>query len=212
MVFGKLVHIVTGRQRQGRRFQRHHGKLHHGLARDELGEQTQFERVHHILGVVQNEDLVGFAAETFLPKDSFQNGVEAVPLAGGAGSRVGGDADSGVHGGGAGNGGACVRVIGVNAHENRVIVIIQSFQQFGQHCADDGALAPGGDQDGGLSALHARQIGHRHGTIAAHDHQPAVQLAEMMADIQPAVVQAGKEKEAGDQDKNYPQAEMHIGE
>ncbi|MNC16279.1 hypothetical protein D3C75_641280 [compost metagenome] len=138
--------------------------------------------------------------------------VQAVGLAGGAGA----SADHLVHVGVVQahrvDVGLGLRVVGVGANENLVVLVVDGRGCQACHFTDHAHFVPGRDHDGQGLFRYFEQAFFVGFFVLVVDAKAPDQLAAPVAKVDEQVIQAQQEHQRGQDDREYLQAEQHIGE
>jgi hypothetical protein len=199
VVFGELVQVgVAGEFGEGA-FVGDDGKLDEVVLGDKAVVNLEGERVDDVFGVMEDEDFVALASLLLVELDGFDDPVEAVCLAGGAGVGADDAMDVGAVEGGAGDLHLGGFIVGIAADEDVVVGVVEPVGGGLEHGADDGGFIPGRDEDGDRFfacivelPLFAARI------FAALGEQMAEGL-QVEDEVEKEVVQATEEVDAGEQ-------------
>ena len=158
MVLSKLVQVRARCPVASGHFQRDHGELHHVLARDKPIKELQLERVDDIFRVMHDDDLIVNVLLLLDEQHPLENPVQAVGLVCRSGTRADDLVNSSI---------ALAHrfhrqlrglVVGIRAHENVVVAIVEALERVQQHLVDYFVLVPGWNPDGGQLLRDARQV------------------------------------------------------
>lgn len=195
MALGELVDVVTGGEMIPWCFQREHRKLHHVHAVDEVVEQLQLKTVHHILCVMHHDAGKAHIMLLLVQQHALHQPVQAVGLAGGPVIGHGDHAHIIVLGDGAAHGGLGGGVVLVDADEDAELDIFVTIDGVIHHLFDHLGLVPCRNDDGKGSFGRDIKLLHIERFMAAAYHEPAIEGAAPIEQVDEQVIEAGKNDE-----------------
>ncbi|MNF37276.1 hypothetical protein D3C84_181930 [compost metagenome] len=211
MVFRELVDVMAGGKASPLGGEGVDGNLDQVLGRQQVVEQAQFHGRYDVFGVMQDEagklDLgIGLEAQ-----DRVDHIVQAIGLAGGAGTRAHHLVHIGVVLAHRVHIGLGLRVVGVGADKNLVILVVDGRGGQACHLTHHAHLVPGRDHDCQGLFRHLEQALFVGALMLVVDAKAPDQLAAPIHQVDEQVVQPQQEHQAGEHDRQQLQTEQQVG-
>ena len=212
MVFGELIDVMTCREPVplgGEGVDRY---LNHVLVGQQVVEQPQLHRRDDILGVMQDETGELDPRIALEAQDRVDDVVQAVGLAGGAGAGTDDFVNVGIMQAHRIDIGLGLRVVGVGADKNLVVLVIEGGGCQARHLANDAHFVPGRHHDCQRFFRYLEQAALVGARIFVIDAKASYEFAQPIDQVDEQIVEPEQEHQAGQYDGKQLEAEQHVGQ